>query len=559
MNGGRIRVWNGSRLLIDAEDTDAEAPAAGYLSLVGTGIQAEFSAFRLSSYHGVETPCVSSAVMRDQSYQDSFAAETGIWRYQGAEIRDGALRFAGSGNIGSATLEGRVFSECEVSFTCDLSGTQTTANAEDHWAGLTLGRETMYGDIWGYGGYLLLLRKTGRVELLSARGALASAQLESALDGPAQVRVVRRAGTIEVYVNGAEQPVLSASAPDYTEGFLSLNACGGEVSFDDFAVTGVRQNENSVLLDDFSGDLGRWKKVKEPERIAVADGKLCTSGVLVKVDAENGVQGKGVSPDLVYTERTFQNVRIGFDVRLKDIALTENWAGAYFHSGGTDGFWSSGGYLVYLTNLGNLVVYRAGSLASASIATDPMKQTVHLEVELRNGTIRVYVDYAAQPLIEVNDSTFTGGYFGLCSDFADAEFDNIYYFLERSRYDAEAGNSGCVQGRLPRAGDVRQRKPAAGRNRMRQSEMVRAFWRKARSDNLQFRHIWLSLCGKHHIAVPSARFCLCGASNRGAAAGAGGALYSTHGSGRTSSAFFHLRRGCRGTPKVCRHGCAGAE
>ena len=61
--------------------------------------------------------------------------------------------------------------------------------------------------------------KTGRVELLSARGALASAQLESALDGPAQVRVVRRAGTIEVYVNGAEQPVLSASAPDYTEGF----------------------------------------------------------------------------------------------------------------------------------------------------------------------------------------------------------------------------------------------------------------------------------------------------------------------------------------------------
>ena len=328
--------------------------------------------------------------MRDQSYQDSFAAETGIWRYQGAEIRDGALRFAGSGNIGSATLEGRVFSECEVSFTCDLSGTQTTANAEDHWAGLTLGRETMYGDIWGYGGYLLLLRKTGRVELLSARGALASAQLESALDGPAQVRVVRRAGTIEVYVNGAEQPVLSASAPDYTEGFLSLNACGGEVSFDDFAVTGVRQNENSVLLDDFSGDLGRWKKVKEPERIAVADGKLCTSGVLVKADAENGVQGKGVSPDLVYTERTFQTVRIGFDVRLKDIALTENWAGAYFHSGGTDGFWSSGGYLVYLTNLGNLVVYRAGSLASASIATDPMKQTVHLEVELRNGTIRLF-------------------------------------------------------------------------------------------------------------------------------------------------------------------------
>lgn len=427
MDSGRIRVWNAGTLLIDVTDSYDGAPDCGYISLAGTGANAEFSSFRLSSYNGVEAPCVSSAVTREQSYQDSFTAETGSWRYLGAEIQDGALYFAGSTGIGSATLEGRVFSECEVSFTCDLSGTQIAANAVDHWAGLTLGKETMYGDIWGYGGYLLLLRKTGCVQLLSAAdGVLASAEL-APLEGETQVRVIRRAGTVEVYVNGTEQPVLTADAPAYKEGFLSLNACGGDVIFDNFAVTGIRQNENSVLLDDFSGDLSNWKKVKEADRIVIHDEKLCTSGVVAKADAESGAPGQGVSPDLVYTERTFQNVRIGFDVRLKDFALTENWAGAYFHSGGTDGFWRSGGYLVYLTNLGNLVVYRAGGLASATIPTDPMTQTVHLEVELQNGTIRVYVDYAAEPLIEVQDSTFTSGYFGLCSDYADAEFDNVYY------------------------------------------------------------------------------------------------------------------------------------
>lgn len=59
------------------------------------------TAFQLSGYHGVETPCVSSAVMRDQGNQYSFETDNGSWRCQDAEIQNGTLHFAGSSHIGS--------------------------------------------------------------------------------------------------------------------------------------------------------------------------------------------------------------------------------------------------------------------------------------------------------------------------------------------------------------------------------------------------------------------------------------------------------------------------
>ena len=52
-----------------------------------------------------------------------------------------------------------------------------------------------------------------------------------------------------------------------------------------------------------------------------------------------------VSPTLVFKERTFGNVRISFDVKMEDVALAENWAGAFFHSKGMKGFWEDAGYL----------------------------------------------------------------------------------------------------------------------------------------------------------------------------------------------------------------------
>lgn len=422
LEGSTISVYQDNQLLTTVEDSTA---LEGCISLTGTGADVAFSEFRLYSYDGVEESRVSTAVVRDQSYKDAFTGGMENWRVEGeASAETGALRFPDGGSAG---LEGRVFSACEVSFTCNLDGEQTTSEAKDHWAGLTLGKETVYGDIWGHGGYLLLLRKTGVVELLSRTGTVASTETGQPLAGDTAVRVVRTASELKVYLNGGTDPVLTAEAPDYPEGFLALSSYGGAVCFDDLTVTGVRSNADSVLLEDFSGDLSRWHIVQEPEHVRIADGALETTGVVRKQDSDQGIQGTGVSPELVYQDRTFQNVRIGFDVKLNDVALAENWAGAYFHSGGTDGFWKSGGYLVYVTNTRRLVVYRGGDLAAAELPCDPMEQSVHLEVELRDGKIRVYVDYAATPLVEVEDYAYTQGFFGLMSDFSDATFDNLYY------------------------------------------------------------------------------------------------------------------------------------
>ena len=112
----------------------------------------------------------------------------------------------------------------------------------------------------------------------------------------------------------------------------------------------------AFLLEDFEEGLDKWKLGQDSEYAGIADGALKMQGVVRRQDPEQGIQGTGVSPTLIYKERTFGNLRISFDVRLQDVALTENWAGAFFHSGGDNGFWEDGGYLVYVTNLGNLVL-----------------------------------------------------------------------------------------------------------------------------------------------------------------------------------------------------------
>lgn len=421
MEGTLLKIYQNGSLL--TEITDYSAPE-GYISLVGTGADVTFSEFGLYSYDGVEESQVSADVIKDQSYKDAFSTGLSNWRIEGSTSAEGGKLVFENG--GSAGLEGRVFSECEVNFTFNLDGTQTAADSKDHWAGMAIGKQTVYGNIWNYGGYLLLLRKNGTVDLMNNRGLVATAALAAPLSGDITARVVRSKTQIKVYLNGAEEPVLTAEAPDYQEGFLSLVCDGGTIQFDDFVVTGIRANSDSVLLDDFSGNLGKWLKVKEPDRIEIVDGKLKTTGVVVKQDTANGITGEGVSPDIVYNQ-IFQNAKIGFDVKIDDVALAENWAGAYFHSGGTNGFWESGGYLVFVTNTKRLVVYRNGELASGTLTSDPTDQSIHLDVEILNGTISVYVDYASTPLVQVEDSTFTSGYFGLCSDYANATFDDVYY------------------------------------------------------------------------------------------------------------------------------------
>ena len=425
MNGGKFVVSQGveETVLCTFED---DAIAEGYISLVGTSIDAAFSDFRQYTYDGVEEARVSAEVVKDQSYMREFDDTLADWRIEGdVTVDSGAMLLRGDAKAG---LEGRVFSETGINVTLNLDGEQTAGSQDDYWAGIALGKETVYGDVAKYGGYLVKISKSGTVQLVNKDGVVQSASLDAALSGDTAVTVNRSADAIQVKVNGTA--VLTADVTGYAEGFVSLCSGGGTVKVTSFTVARNTMDDAMELLDDFSGDLSNWSKVMEPSRIQISDGTLQMKGVVEKRNEDAGITGAGVDPDALYKVRKFENVRIGFDLKLDDVAFSGNWAGAYFHSSGNKGFWTSGGYLLFLTSTKNLVVFKGGenvNIASAMIEEDPMTKSVHLEMEIVDGVLKVFVNYGKEPVITVEDTTYTSGYFGLIADWTDATYDNVTY------------------------------------------------------------------------------------------------------------------------------------
>lgn len=423
MNGSKFVVSQGTeeKVLCEFED---DAISEGYISLVGDGVNADFSDFRLYSYDGTEEAKTSSELIRDQSYSSNFKEDSGEWRIEGeGAVQGDALVL---GRNAQAGLEGRIFTQCEINAVIDPVEVHTNEDPDDSWCGFTVGKETVYGDAADYGGYLVKIYRSGRVSLEDATGVIQTADTGTAMTEQTSVRLIREEQKIRVAIDGTEY--LNADTPGYKEGFVSISSSRGTMKVDSFSVTRNLEEENQELLDDFSRDLSGWTKVKEPDRIDIKDGTLQIRGVITRQDSQKEIAGKGTSPELLYTARTFQNVRIGFDVKLNDTALAENWAGAYFHSTGTSGFWTSGGYLLFLTNTQSLVIFKGGSnteIASAQIKEDPTKEPVHLEMEIVDGRLNVYVNYAKAPTLTAEDTAFTSGYFGLCADWTDADFDNV--------------------------------------------------------------------------------------------------------------------------------------
>ena len=425
MNGDTITVSQaGSKdMLIRASDT---AFQDGYISLVGTGANVAYHRVALSSYAGASKNRYHE-VIADQSYQDSFDGSGEGWNLDPtAGFKDGVLETAGSTAVG---LYDRIYHKASITFDMTLTGEQSAVDSKDYWGGIAFGKETPGGSIWDRGGYMLLLRRNGTVDLINKSGTVATGHTDVDYTHGVQVTVERGSAFVRVYLGGDSTPVLEADAPDYTGGFFAFHSDGGRVLYDNLSITGLKAMDGFVLLDDFNGDLGRWSQANYADYTMIENGAAVTKGVIVKENPDAGIAGKGVSPDLIYHEETFDNAVFSFDVRVDDAALHENWAGAFFHSGGTGGFWADRGYLVYVTNLNQLVLYQhgVGNLATAALPVDVTQNYINIQVELNNGSIKIYVNYSDQPVISASDEdmTYSSGYFGLMSDYADASFDNV--------------------------------------------------------------------------------------------------------------------------------------
>ena len=329
MNGDTITVSQaGSKdMLIRASDT---AFQDGYISLVGTGANVAYHRVALSSYAGASKNRYHE-VIADQSYQDSFDGTGEGWNLDPtAGFKDGVLETAGSTAVG---LYDRIYHKASITFDMTLTGEQSAVDSKDYWGGIAFGKETPGGSIWDRGGYMLLLRRNGTVDLINKSGTVATGHTDVDYTHGVQVTVERGSAFVRVYLGGDSTPVLEADAPDYTGGFFAFHSDGGRVLYDNLSITGLKAMDGFVLLDDFNGDLGRWSQANYADYTMIENGAAVTKGVIVKENPDAGIAGKGVSPDLIYHEETFDNAVFSFDVRVDDAALAA--------SGRTGDIWST--------------------------------------------------------------------------------------------------------------------------------------------------------------------------------------------------------------------------
>lgn len=182
---------------------------------------------------------------------------------------------------------------------------------------MTFGNDRSYGTVWNAGGYMLLVRSNGTIDLMNAKGGVATGTITADFSDPIRVKLVKAGTTINVYINDEERPSLSADGLEISDGFIGLSSDGGTVSFDELTITGLVKSENSQLIDDFSGDLSKWSKTDYPEYSQIKEGVLYTKGV-------SETPGKGVSPGLVLTNKTFTNAMLSVDIKIDRVALEEN-------------------------------------------------------------------------------------------------------------------------------------------------------------------------------------------------------------------------------------------
>jgi hypothetical protein len=425
MNGEDITIYQAGKKtpILTIQDN---AYTQGFVSLVSTGAEVNFDNFDLINFHGPMAP-VDTTIIVDQSYRNSFTTSIKDFTTDGnVKIMNDGMLTTGSFTAG---LIGRAFATAEYQFDMTYVGNQTVADKKDYWGGFSFGKGTSYRDIWMDGGYMLLFRSDQTLELMNQSGVVTSSEINIDMGQTIHVRAVKSATELSVYLNNEETPVIQTNIAPDLEGFFSLNGDGGTLKFQNLTISGVRDEGNLTVLDDFSGDLDKWTITQGaiPSAISIKEGILELYGVVEKKDTPNGIVGKGISPELVYKDTTFENVCYSLDLKINDVVQEENWAGIFFNSNGQQGFWKSGGYLLYLTNLNQIVLYKygVGNLAVEELPVDITKELLNIQIKVLNGEISVFIDHAFAPIIQVVDHSFRSGYMGIMADFTDASYDNI--------------------------------------------------------------------------------------------------------------------------------------
>lgn len=265
-------------------------------------------------------------------------------------------------------------------------------------------------------GYFAYLSNTGKVVLAKAGKnvtVLASVEPDYALDMTEyhHLKIVTLADNIKIYIDHAKNPVIDLNDSSYMFGYAGLGAGGNRWNFDNVCIT-----EN--FIDDFSDGTVQWKagtygiwKTQE--------GAYCQTQV--SSSASNWKMSTAIAGKL-WKDATYE-------VDLKSVSNT-GWGAFMFRKTNQDDNESNTGYFVYVTNTGTVVLAKAGKNVEhlADVIPDneiDMTKYHHLKIVTKETNIKVYLDSAVTPIIDMDDSTYLSGYAGLGAGGSKWCFDNV--------------------------------------------------------------------------------------------------------------------------------------
>ena len=280
----------------------------------------------------------------------------------------------------------------------------------DHWVGLS----ARYTDMNNH--YFLTLRQTNTLDLRKKVNGtvttLATTPLTVATNTWYRLRLEVVGNALNVYLNGAAEPVLTATDASLPQGSMALSMWGADASFDNVVATPNAQS--TLLSDNFNdGNAAGWTAGAGTWSV-VNDG----SGAIV-------YQQSNLVGDAYATAGSgWTNQIIEADLRATafDSAPTEDWLGI----GGryTD---FNNHYYVTLRNSNTLILRKVvggtfTSLDSTAFTVSP-GVTYHVRLEMIGTSIKVYIDGTL--LLEATDSALPTGGVILRTFRASVLYDNV--------------------------------------------------------------------------------------------------------------------------------------
>lgn len=332
----------------------------------------------------------------------------GTWNVKDGEYCQTQVSTASSNWKMSTAITGKVW--YDATYEVDMK-----AVSDAGW-GAFMFRKQNQNDNESNTGYFVYLTNTGKVVLAKAGKnvtILASVDPDSDLDMTKfhHVKIVTLGEKILVYIDYSELPVIEVNDSSYLYGYAGLGAGGNKWNFDNVCIT-----EN--FSDDFTSDSASWK----PGAYGtwkIENGEYCQTQVS---SASSNWKMSTAVKGLVWEDATYE-------VDMKSVSNT-GWGALMFRKTNQDDNESNTGYFVYLTNTGKAVLAKAGKNVQHLAEAEPdkkidMTQYHHLKVVTKGTNIKVYLDYASAPIIDVNDSSYLSGYAGLGAGESKWNFDNV--------------------------------------------------------------------------------------------------------------------------------------